>query len=183
MEKHPKHRKFTKAQKVKITKDILEMYKDGIHTLTSCCEAKGVNPSSFFKWKCSSSGRHYVAEVERIFKEATEVRDFTFKAKLKDGARGALLRLITGHTYEEVTTEVKQDADGTTKPVSIKKVKKEVQPNATAVIFALKNTDSETFKDEVQNTGVITHNHTYGDLSDEELEAELEKAKKQLGEK
>ena len=126
------------------------------YTTDEICKKVGIVYSSFFLWK----DKH--PEFSLRLKEAREKRLEVFRG----AARSGLLQLLKGGTYEDVITDYKPGKDGNPTVKQLRRIKKVMQPNAIAAIFALKNTDSDVFADidrkEIKVTGPV--NITLEDL-------------------
>ncbi|MFZ4401989.1 MAG: phBC6A51 family helix-turn-helix protein [Bacteroidales bacterium] len=120
----------------KIVKDICELIASDDYTIAEICKAVGISESIYFKWKKDN------LEFLESIKKAQNKRIEFFKVE----ARKATAKKITGYDYEEVKT-IYKDKDG--KPAIKEKtvVKKHVPPDTAMLIFVLKNTDPENFKD------------------------------------
>lgn len=97
----------------------------------------GVSYETWAEWKRNK------VEFSELLKKADN--EF-IEEKLKTSARKGLKTLLEGKEWEEVSKEFK-DVNGTPKKIKETRVKKFIMPNAISVIFALKNTDPEHFKD------------------------------------
>jgi transposase-like protein len=127
-----------------LTARLCALLSTGEHTVADVCQQVGITESTFYKWKLEKS------EFSEVLKKAEAQRLAAFKRM----ARSGLAKLLEVHEVEETTTEY---VDKAGKPlIKSRKVTKRVfMPNATAVIFALKNLDPENFKDrqQVEHTG------------------------------
>ncbi|MED1381775.1 MULTISPECIES: hypothetical protein [Bacillus cereus group] len=67
----------------------------------------------------------------------------------------ALLKRATGYTYEEVTVEREKNGDEEYQSVETKRVKRQVPPDSTAIIFWLKNRKPDAWRDrrEIDHSG------------------------------
>ncbi|KFN01521.1 hypothetical protein D0U04_07815 [Bacillus clarus] len=67
----------------------------------------------------------------------------------------ALLKRATGYTYEEVTVEREKNGDDEYQSVETKRVKRQVPPDSTAIIFWLKNRKPDAWRDrrEIDHSG------------------------------
>lgn len=88
----------------------------------------GIKPQTLYDWK-----RRFPSFSEAL-KKTKEIID--------NEAEEALIRAMLGYDYEEVTTYI--DSNG---KKSVKKVKKHMPPNITALIFYLKNRRPEDWRD------------------------------------
>lgn len=88
----------------------------------------GIKPQTLYDWK-----RRFSSFSEAL-KKTKEIID--------NEAEEALIRAMLGYDYEEVTTYI--DSNG---KKSVKKVKKHMPPNITALIFYLKNRRPEDWRD------------------------------------
>jgi len=126
----------------------------GDHTIAQVCATVGISESTFFKWKVEKS------EFSESLKKAETAR----LAALGQLARAGLALLLTTQEVEEVTTDFGLDKEGKPHQRSRKVTKRKILPHATAVVFALKNLDSDNFKDkhEVEHSGemAMTWNET-----------------------
>lgn len=108
------------------------------------CERLGISKSSYFLYLGNNK------DFSDAVKKGEELRPVI----LTNSAKASLLKIIEGYEIEEQEIEVWKDATGNTSKQHIKKKKKYIPPNATAIIFALKNNDSEHYYD---RTGSITN--------------------------
>lgn len=135
-----------KNQKLKVAKAICDLYSTNKYTIESCCESEGVLYRTFNTW-ISEGQRGYVAEISELYKKALETKADNNRKELKELALTAFQRLLKGEeTEEEKTTSIVGES-GEQNVVKVEKTKKTIMPNPAAVIFGLKNLDSEHFKD------------------------------------
>lgn len=131
----------------KKVKEIIELYSSGKYNNLDLCTKAEISQETFFKWKREKP------EFSEALKDAEDQRQNNFKEMALSG----LAKLLDGYEYEEITMEGKPE-----KPTFIKKTKKFIPPNPTAVIFTLTNTDPANFKhkSEVQHStdGTFTFN-------------------------
>lgn len=181
--------KKDKLEKVAL---ICELYQSGEFTIQSCCEAVGVPYANFNNWtqpnlteeqiEAKDYRKGFLREAYDLYQESLPKNEINYMALLKSKVREGLLKKAVGTEYEEVTTEVKVDENGQSKPVSIRKTKKIVLPDTTALIFLAKNVDPENFQERVVNehSGKVQVSTGYSHLSDEELKEEKAKLEQQL---
>lgn len=134
-------------------RDISDAFATGEHKVADVCKQFSISESTFYKWKAENS------EFSELLKKAEASRLASFATM----ARSGLAKLLDVHEVEETTTEY-VDKEGQPKIKSRKVTTRKFMPNATAVIFALKNLDPENFKDkhEVEHSGgvAMTWNET-----------------------
>jgi transposase-like protein len=134
--------KYTK----KLAEEIYALVASGDLRIVDVCKQVGISEDTFYEWKKTKS------EFSESLKRAEDSR----KAAFKQLARSGLAKLLDVYEVEETTTEY---VDKGGKPaVKSKKVTKRIfMPSATAVIFTLKNLDSDNFKDkqEVEHKGEV----------------------------
>ncbi|MGQ7112292.1 hypothetical protein ACUOFC_32080 [Escherichia sp. TWPC-MK] len=65
----------------------------------------------------------------------------------------ALFKRATGYTYEEVIVE-REEKDGAFQSVETKRVKRQVPPDSTAIIFWLKNRKPQAWRDRFPSAAV-----------------------------
>ncbi|MFT3704655.1 MAG: phBC6A51 family helix-turn-helix protein [Agriterribacter sp.] len=141
--------KYTKKRVNKIVK----MLESDDYTITEICENVGIHLDTWYDWK----------KTKPEFSEKIQQADDRRLEMFKKEARSSLLTLIKGKEYEEVHKEYGEveviDKNGkmTKEPrmISQKKVKKFIPPNTAAVLFVLKNQDSDNFK-EVAHTDLTS---------------------------
>ena len=97
----------------------------------------GINEATFCRWK----KRH--PSILQALKNGKEPVDYEVE--------NLLLKRARGYEYEEVTTEIIEQPDGT-KRKHIKKVTKMVIPDTTAQIFWLKNRRPDKWRDRPEFT-------------------------------
>jgi transposase-like protein len=127
-----------------LSERICELFASGETTVADVCKAVGISQAVYFKWKAEK------VEFLEALKKAEKLRLDAFR----NMARSGLAALLVVQELEETTTEY-VDKEGKPTVKSRKVTKRKVMPSATAVIFALKNLDSENFKDKqvVQHEG------------------------------
>ena len=186
---------LTKAQKIEKAQIICGLYAMGEYTLDSCCKAVSVNYYTFQSWsqpqltqadmETGNYRNGFVPEIHDSYKECLVKNNDNFLLLAKSAVREGLLLKARGCEVEEISTEIRIDANGQQTPAAIKKTKKIYLPSDTALIFLGKNVDSETFKDrlETTHTGRVQIGTGLESLTDEELKfkrAEIEKALESL---
>lgn len=92
----------------------------------------GINPATLYVWKSK------YPEIVDALKRGKRPVDIEVENKL--------LKRAMGYEYEEVTTEIIEQPDGT-KRKHIKKTLKQVLPDTTAQIFWLKNRRPDLWRD------------------------------------
>jgi hypothetical protein len=150
--------KYTKE----LVKKICELIAADDYTIAEVCEQSGISRETFNVWKNTKP------DFSDSIKKAEERRLETFKK----AARSGLLILLQGKQWEEVTTEYVEDKEDPKKPkIKFKrKVTKFILPNPTSVIFAMKNLDSEYFKDKIETKNENTnYNYNSVPLTPEEI--------------
>lgn len=188
----PRSRSYTQAEITKITKQVCESYSTGEYTLESCCENAGVPSRTFRNWfkTYEDFGENvpakwtYFAELATLYARAREKCKKYRDGKLMEMVDTMLVKLVTGYDVEEIHTEAKEKIDKDGKkiivPVAIKKIKKHIPPNANLIMFLLKKRRPEEYGDDIMVTNINVDAEKYKNMSDEELEAELERLKSDL---
>ena len=121
----------------------------------------GVAESTFFKYK-----KEY-AELSEILKKAEKSKPRYIAIK----AEAALRDKLQDREVEEVHQEQWVDKNGVVSKKHIKKIKKIIPADTTAIIFALKNTGYERWNDrnQIELSGKVGMPNPYADLTTEEL--------------
>lgn len=121
----------------------------------------GVAESTFFKYK-----KEY-AELSELLKKAEKSKPRYIAIK----AEAALRDKLQDREVEEVHQEQWVDKNGVVSKKHIKKIKKIIPADTTAIIFALKNTDSDRWNDrnQIELSGKVGMPNPYADLTTEEL--------------
>lgn len=121
----------------------------------------GVAESTFFKYKKEYS------ELSELLKKAEKSKPRYIAIK----AEAALRDKLQDREVEEVHQEQWVDKNGVVSKKHIKKIKKIIPADTTAIIFALKNTDSERWNDrsQVEVSGNVSMSNPYENLTEEEL--------------
>lgn len=96
----------------------------------------GISEVTFCRWK----NKHPL--IVNALKKGKEPVDFKVE--------NALLKRALGYEYEEVTTELIEQPDGSTRK-HIKKVTKIIVPDTTAQIFWLKNRRPDRWRDKIEH--------------------------------
>lgn len=133
---------------------ICEMYESGDVTIESCCGENGITVRTFWNWANLDS------DISDRYKKAKGTHGKIGKEGIREKALDGLTRLITGYWIEESETEELYSKTGQLSGRRVKKKNRFIGPNATAVIFALKNTDPVNWND---NTviDIITEEQTF----------------------
>lgn len=164
-----KRKPMSKYTKKRVEK-IVTMLETGEYTIVEICKCVGIHHDTWFEWKKSKP------EFSELLEKAEEKRNEVFKV----AARRGLLTLLEGKEWEEVTREYAEvetvDKNGklTKEPrmISQKTIKKVILPNPAAVIFTLKNRDSDNFKD-IARTDITTDNKPISNTPSVEALAKL----------
>ena len=121
----------------------------------------GVAESTFFKYKKEYS------ELSELLKKAEKSKPRYIAIK----AEAALRDKLQDREVEEVQQEQWVDKQGNVTKKHVKKIKKIIPADTTAIIFALKNTDSERWNDrsQVEVSGNVSMSNPYENLTEEEL--------------
>ena len=120
-----------------IVKAITDLIEQDSFTIAEICEKVGISQSIYYEWQDTKS--EFLENIKRAEKK--------YLNKIKANARKSLNKLVEGYEYEEKSTTFIDDGAGKPKIKETKTVKKHIPPNAVSVIFALKNTNPEDFKD------------------------------------
>lgn len=143
-------------------------------------EKLGVSSSLFYEWKNDK------VELVEALKRGKEIVDLEVE--------NALFKRAIGYKFTEVTKElviakdkhdepIKDENGAVIKELKItKEVEKEIAPDTTAQIFWLKNRKPKEWRDK-QELSVTTSNVDLDDLTDEELEKQIENMKGKLNNK
>lgn len=121
----------------------------------------GVSRSTLSNWK----NKHPL--ITRALAKGKEVVDREVE--------NALLKKALGYTYEEVITMRQEVEEDVYEDVEVKRIKKQVPPDTTAIIFWLKNRKQDTWRDrkEFDHTGemkqTVEHTTDLGQYTVEEL--------------
>lgn len=121
----------TPEERLEVATAICELYGTDQYTIESCCENEGIAVRTFTDWV------NEVAEVAELYKKAKGEAQDAKRGRLKNKALTALERHLDVTESEEIIN------DGRTVTTKTKKV----LPNITAVIFTLKNTDPDNWKE------------------------------------
>lgn len=119
-----------------IADKICEQFATGDYTIQDVCQQVDISRKTFYSWKTEHP------EFATAIKEANTRR----LEQTKHAARSGLLTLLQGKEYDEVTEEW-AGPEGSQVLKARKVTRKLILPNPTAVIFTLKNLDSENFRD------------------------------------
>lgn len=136
---------------MKYTKDLVdricELFATGEHSVADVCAQVGLAKSTFHKWK----------EEKSDFSDALKKAEALRLSAFKQMARSGLAKLLDVYEHDEMSRSFSVDKNGKRRIKFEKVTRRKVMPNATAVIFALKNLDPENFQDkqEVEHKGEI----------------------------
>ena len=144
--------KTAQADKVEIAKRICETYAVGNVTIESCCNANGISWATFWNWcneKAPGEGEQ-INEVNEIYKGAQAEKDRAYKSNLKQLARTALEKRVSGYDLEvEETTDEAIAMEGQTgnfSRIRVKKTVRHIPADVRAIMYVLDNTDPANFK-------------------------------------
>lgn len=183
---------YGKAKITRIVKQVCKDYGTGEYTLASCCDAAGVPVRMFHYWmaRYRSFGEdipekwQYFTPLAQLYAQAREVTQLREYGELVERAETGLMKLVSGYEVEETHTEAKtrRDNDGQeiVVPTGIKKFKKVVGPNVTAIQYVLTNLNPDKFRAKTQVTNVNVDANQFKDMSDEEIDAEITRLEKEL---
>jgi transposase-like protein len=129
--------------KKKIAFDIFEVYSLGGVTIESVCGEFGITARTLWNWIDSDS------ELSEGYKKSKESASRIGKESIREKAIDGLTRLISGGFVEEEETEEIFGKNGSLVKKIVRKKKRYLAPNPTAVIFALKNSDPANWNDEI----------------------------------
>ena len=133
---------YTHEQKAAFVERVCELYETQNSTLESCCRSVGISDRSFNLW----AGQF--AEFAERYKKAKANQDAHYwQDIIRPLTKTSLQRLLEGEETED--TEVRDLSDkGLLTGHTAQTVKRsKTQPNATAVIFALKGLYPDMFAD------------------------------------
>ncbi len=120
-----------------IVRAICELIENDSFTIEEICKQVNINKTTYYDWLNTNDN----------FSNAIKNAQAKYYQNLRLWANNSLKLLVQGATSEETITEAKTYKDGT-QTVSTRTFKKQLAPDTTAVIFALKNQDPEHFADQ-----------------------------------
>jgi hypothetical protein len=129
------------AERRKKIESICLAYENGNVTIESCCGEFGITVRTFWNWADRDSW------ISERYKNAKEIHGKIGKESIREKAVDALTRLIIGYWVEETEIDELFSMTGQLTGKRVKTKKRYVGPHATAVIFALKNTDPTNWGD------------------------------------
>jgi transposase-like protein len=163
--------KFSKS----LIKKICNLIKSDSYTIAELCAKVGISERSFYDWKAQN------ADFADALKEAEDERLNFYAVE----AKKSLLKKLQGYMVQEtktVSVKGKKDENGKSVPLvkELTVIEKHIQPDTTAIIFTLTNTDNENWKNRLNNelTGSIKVDSRI--RTKEELKAEIERIDKIL---
>ena len=131
----------------KLVNKICNLIKSDSYTIPEICRLSGISESVFHLWKKTK------VEFLEAVGQAQDERKEIFAVE----AKKSLLKKIQGYTFIEKKTITipygENDETGKPKP-KIKEqtvTEKHIAPDTTAIIFTLTNTDSENWKNKINN--------------------------------
>lgn len=145
--------KLTKAKKIKMAREVCELYATDQYTLVECLKSVGIAGDA--TW---SNWNRDIKEIKDLYENAKIEREKSFSERIKMKARTAFEKRIEGFfidTEETIienfsyTKEVDGEIEVLSKPVikQKKKGKKYYPPSDVLIQVALYNKDPENFKD------------------------------------
>ena len=141
------------GRKTKYTPELVKrscgLVEKDTYTVSELCESVGISETTFYDWKVKFS------EFSDAIKKAEERRLDNFVVE----AKRSLLKKIQGYEVKETQIVSIPGVDEKGNPNHIikekKTIKKHIQPDTTAIIFALTNLDPEHWKNRQQLDGNI----------------------------
>ncbi|TGE08268.1 phBC6A51 family helix-turn-helix protein [Hymenobacter fodinae] len=121
----------------KKAEQIVSLFASGDYKIADICKQVGIAESTYYKWKTDKS------EFSESIKNAQDARLEAFKGM----ARSGLAKLLDVYTVEESVVEYVDNGQGKPKIKGRKVTQRVFMPNAAAIIFTLKNTDPDNWKD------------------------------------
>ena len=139
---------YTHEERTEIVERICEMYESQHATIESCCEAGGIDRSTFSLW-CAK----YSEYSDRYKKARLAAADHFFENILVPKAMTATEMLLTEREVEEEKEEELAYQGVRTNDSRKIKTRSKQQPNATAAIFVMKAAFPERFKERHEHSG------------------------------
>jgi hypothetical protein len=164
----------TPEEKLETFKEFCTLYETGDYSVAAVCGQLALPERTFYNWLKESKAelekkeaeRSPVAELAVLFNKAKEQAARKYYRELKRKAKTSLEKLVEGFEVEETKTvflpTVKEDGTpGQPRVKELVKLKKQILPHTTAVIFALTNTDPGNFKhtNQLNVSGELEHTH------------------------
>lgn len=87
---------YSDDDKIRIGKEICDLYREGVYTVVGCCGSKGIKVRTFYEWV------KRFAQLADYFKLQKLLSDGEFDAKCKNLARDRMLRRLEGTDKIEV---------------------------------------------------------------------------------
>jgi len=141
---------------------LCDLVATGDYNIEDICKQVGIHTQTYYVWQRAHP------EFAAAIKESRKRRLEAFTAMAKSG----LAKILDVHTVEETTTEYLPDETGKPQVRSQKITKKTFMPNAAAIIFTLKNRESEHWSDKQQHEHSGSVNlSAWENLSNIELQA------------
>jgi predicted DNA-binding transcriptional regulator AlpA len=123
---------------------IMEDYKTGEFTLPECIERHSVKQSTFFYWINTRP------EFNELYTEVYELHKRSFNILMRELAKGALKKMVTGYDRQLESVTFKELISPTGQSIRIPQERKTYQkhfsPNGNLVAFALTNKDPDEWK-------------------------------------
>jgi thiamine biosynthesis lipoprotein ApbE len=149
-------RTLSHAERKKLIEKVLDHYSSGKFTFASCCETTGFTEKTIRNWINADSD--FSDLLKKAKQEFNEVR----RGQLIELAMNGLQRLITGfHEEETEVQKIKNNRGQIIRTIEVTR-KKYIQPQTTAIIFALKaldpsrlNTDKQGEEDPTEQVFLI----------------------------
>lgn len=140
-----KGQRLTKRQKIKLAKEVCELYQTDQYTLESCLHQVGIrSDSTWYKWTAD------LEEVADLFNKAKKEKTTRYRAGLVERARTTLERYLDGFTVEIVEEEGMAIGGGNgeapqIQTTRIKRKQKYIRPSVGAAMYVLNNMDGRNF--------------------------------------
>lgn len=173
---------YTEEDRLRLGFMICDLIERG-STVDNACQSIGLEKSTYYRW-INVVSPLYIAELRERHTESKKVYQEVFEEEIVTIARDSMRRLIMERSVTSKTTIGEVDADGKVKPTHVRQKTEVREPNAHIVRFVVENLE-ESFKVPEKRSGQgasdgdIYLNKT---MTEEQLEAEINKSKQKLGE-
>ena len=131
-------------EKLIITKLICDLYEQNEYPLSECCQAVNIDVRTFHNW------RNEFSEISDLYVDADNQRGKVYSYRLRELARTAAEKLLTGHvvkvTEREAEAVQKENGETVMETRRVKQKEIYVRPSANFTAQVLYNTDARVFE-------------------------------------
>ncbi len=141
-----------RLRRLGITRTICDKYAESSESMSSICEANGVDRATFWRWRDEDP------ELQALFDEARTRHDKLYFETIGESALGSMRKLVEGYEYEEtqqIAKVIVVDGQQKVVPDKVVKTKHHVPPSPGMVAMTLRNLHGWRDRLDIKHSGEI----------------------------